>query len=365
MGTTAQKLEAIQNSKAAIKSSLQTKFNKPEFNLTLNDKLADWSVAINNYGKTWKAKPRIQAAEFRMKYGAKIQGTNVLTNTEIWADRTIETVDLTDLSAVGSYGLGATFAYCPNLKTIIWNERHSLPNYTDAQGSTDKYGHMFRGCTGLSGDLSVDLSEGTERNAKSASFQYLFYETRFSTADVKLTTTIDPSENSYYGLLGYNQNLTKVVMRGLKNVPYASSGSTFGSGTSNYLVYSTHVSEIEFPDLEWVGYENSDGAYSRCYFGWLDTSSYSQRITLKFPKLRWYGIKGSSTNYCWFTGSSITANPCLEHIYLPSCVHLGQYAFARCQNITIHYAAANQAAIEACTGGPTFGSPSATVLYDL
>ena len=288
-----------------------------------------------------------------------------MTNTDIWADRTIETVDLTDLSAVGSYGLGASFAYCPNLKTIIWNDRHSLPNYTDPQGSTYKYQHLFRGCTGLSGDLSVDLSEGTSSNAKSYSFQYLFYETSFSTADVKLTDTLQPSESSYNSMLGNNPNLTKVVMRGLKNVPYASSGTTFGSGTSNYLAYSTNVSEIEFPDLEWVGYENSDGAYARCLFGWIDTSTYSQRITLKFPKLRWFGIKGSSQNHSWFTGSTMATNSCLEHIYLPSCVHLGQYAFGQCRDLTIHYAAANRAAIEACTGGPTFGAPNATVLYDL
>lgn len=150
-------------------------------------------------------------------------------------------MDLTDLSAVGSYGLGATFAYCPNLKTIIWNERHSLPNYTDPQGSTYKYQFMFRGCTGLSGDLSVDLSEGTASNRKSYAFQYLFYETRFSTADVKLIDTLDPSENSYNCMLGYNPNLTKVVVRGLKNVPYASSGTTFGNGNSNYLAHCPNV----------------------------------------------------------------------------------------------------------------------------
>ena len=155
-------------------------------------------------------------------------------------------------------------------------------------------------------------------------------------------------------------------MRGLKNVPYASSGTTFGNINNNYLAHSTNVQEIEFPDLEWVGYQNSDGAYPRCNFGWIDTSTYAQRITLKFPKLMWYGIKGSSTSHCWFTGAStISRNSCLEHIYLPSCVHLGQYAFGLCRDITIHYAAANQAAIEACTGGPTFGASNATVLYDL
>lgn len=210
----------------------------------------------------------------------------------------------------------------------------------------------------------MDLSEGTASNAKSNSFQFLFYETRFSTADVKLTDTLDPTESSYNAMLAYNPNLTKVVVRGLKNVPYASSGYTFGSANNNYLS-NTNVSEIEFPDLEWVGYENSDAAYSRCFFGWVDTSTFSQRITLKFPKLRWYGIKGSSTNHCWFTGTTMAINSCLEHIYLPACVHLGQYAFARCNYITIHYAAANQAAIEACTGGPTFGATNATVLYDL
>lgn len=72
MGTTAGKLQAILDSKAAIKSALNTSLNSRDagFNVSVGDKLSDWAGAITNYGKIWTCPQNPEAYQFYMKYGA-------------------------------------------------------------------------------------------------------------------------------------------------------------------------------------------------------------------------------------------------------------------------------------------------------
>jgi len=57
----------------------------------------------------------------------------------------------------------------------------------------------------------------------------------------------------------------------------------------------------------------------------------------------------------------------LPAIDLPACTSVGDYAFYDCSTLSaIHFAAANQATIEALSGySSKFGASSATIYFDL
>lgn len=205
-------------------------------------------------------------------------------------------MDLSNLQYGGTYSLYAAFAYCPNISTIIF------PKYGDTNvdtlplpaghESTYVYSSTFIGCTNLTGKLTLNLAYN---NPASNSFNYTFDNTRYNEVDITLDAVGVPGDASYNGMFGDNPNLTKVTVRGLKNVPYAQTGSFLGNTNTNYLRNCPNLQEIEFPDLEWVNYENSDGAYAHIYFGWINKDA-TNELTLKFPKLRWFGVTGSSTS---------------------------------------------------------------------
>jgi hypothetical protein len=304
MGTTAQKLQAIVDSKTAIKSALNTNLNSLDagFNIGVGDKLSDWAGAITNYGKTWTS-PQIPGAyQFHTKYGARFRSLPTpQASTADWANANITTVDLSNLQYGENYGLYATFAYCPNINRIVFPKYgntnvDTLPN-PFGHGSTYVYSGLFCGCTGLTGKLTLNLAYD---NPATNSFNYTFDGTRYNEVDITIDEVGLAADNTYSGMFGDNPNLTKVTVRGLKNVPYASSGTFLGSASSSYLRNCTNLQEVEFPDLEWVNYENSDGSYTHVFFAWVNKDA-TNELTLKFPKLRWHGATGAASTSSWVT----------------------------------------------------------------
>lgn len=372
MGTTAQKLQAIVDSKGAIKSALNTYLNSFDacFNISVGDKLSDWAGAITNYGKTWVSPQLPGAYQFYIKYGAKFRTLpNPLASSADFANANITTVDLSNLQHGGTYSLWGAFAYCPNLSTIIFPKYgntnvDTLPS-PPGVGSTHVYSGAFCGCTNLTGKLTLNLAHG---NPASNSFQYTFDNTRYNEVDITLDAAGLPSDRSYDGMFGDNPNLTKVTVRGLQNVSYASDGMFLGSNNSNYLRNCTNLQEIEFPDLEWVNYENRDGTYTHVNFGWIDPSA-TNELTLKFPKLRWFGVTEGGSSTAWVTMQTSQQQQRVKHVYLPSCIHVGKRSMKGLLGATVHFAAANRSAIEALQGYPNFGNDSSvhptTFLFDL
>lgn len=305
-----------------------------------------------------------------MKYGAKFRLLpNPISSTVDFANAGITTVDLSNLQYGGTYSLWGAFAYCPNLSTIIFPKYgntnvDTLPN-PPAVGGTYVYSGAFLGCTNLTGKLTLNLAYG---NPASNSFTYTFDNTRYNEVDITLDATGLPSDGSYNGMFGDNPSLTKVTVRGLQNVPYASSGTFLGVNNNNYLRNCTNLQEIEFPDLEWVNYENSDGTYTRVFFGWVDPNA-TNELTLKFPKLRWFGVTDGGGSNAWVTMQNPQRQQRVKHVYLPSCVHVGRRCMSGLLGATVHFAAANRSAIEALQGYPTFGNESSeyptTILFDL
>ena len=139
-------------------------------------------------------------------------------------------MDLSNLQYAGSYGFWGAFASCPNLSTIIF------PKYGDTNVDTlpNPYGHsssnvysgMFCGCTNLTGKLTLNLAYN---NPASNSFNYTFDNTRYNEVDITIDEIGLASDATYNGTFGDNPNLTKVTVRGLKNVPYSTSGTFLGS----------------------------------------------------------------------------------------------------------------------------------------
>lgn len=302
MGTTSQKLQAIVDSKAAIKSALNTNLNSRDagFNISVGDKLSDWAGAITNYGKTWTSPQNPGAYQFYVKYGAKFRTLpNPQGQTAQWADANITTVDLSNLQYGQNYSFYGAFSFCPNISTIIFPKYgntnvDTLPNPA-GQGSVYVYGGAFCGCTSLTGKLTLNLAYS---NPASNSFSYTFDDTRYSEVDITIDAVGLATDATYNGMFGDNPNLTKVTVRGLQNVPYTNSGTYLGSASANYLRNCTNLQEVEFPDLEWVNYENSDGTYSRVAFAWINKDA-TNELTLKFPKLRWFGVTGSPNSNSW------------------------------------------------------------------
>ena len=167
-------------------------------------------------------------------------------------------------------------------------------------------------------------------------------------------------------------SLKKFTMKGLKslNISTTASGQGFfGDGTSHAFrdCGTQGIEEYVIEDLEYV-YGNS--ASSSPSFGILNYYDNALAYaTLRFPQLKEIRTNQNATCTTSFIMSGTGWGRCKE-IYMPSCTFVGQWAFNGVRAATVHFSAANKAAIEACAGYSskfqrTGGDGTMTIVFDL
>lgn len=133
MGTTAQKLQAIQNSKAAIKSAIEAKGVSD-----VGDVLADYATKIGQIsGGGSSGDPRYEVSEqgALTKKSFAINYFNDLTSIPNYGlyyayyGSNVTSVSFPNLTSVGNYGLNYAFYQCTSLRTIDLSSLTSVGEY--------------------------------------------------------------------------------------------------------------------------------------------------------------------------------------------------------------------------------------------
>lgn len=356
MGTTAQKLQAVVQSKSAIKTAVANTYG-----IDLGDKLADWATNITKM-PTVKITGNVADYKYMYSYGIKL--ANQPITKSIWAD-TIDTVDLSELGTVGQRGMYWTFRGCSELKHIIFPTNGLNPIGTGA------FNYTFAECPSLSGNVTLPVA----RLDIGTVYDSMLANTNISelTLDVKQETITGLDVQSAIQKLINNTPLQKFTMRGLKSIQFASgtkSRNLFGNGNSNLFYGCNQLEEIVIQNLQNVSNTNTSAtAPSFGIVSWFNTAS-SKTLTIRLPDLETLNVHTSSsasTTGGFFVNDTYSAF--ITDIYLPKCTFVGRWAFNYVHNGTFHFGAANQAAIEACAGYSNHfsnnGGNTTTFVFDL
>ena len=167
-------------------------------------------------------------------------------------------------------------------------------------------------------------------------------------------------------------SLKKFTMKGLKslNISTTASGQgLFGDGTSHAFrdCGTQGIEEYVIEDLEYVYGNSSSSSPSFGILNYYDNAlAYA---TLRFPQLKEIRTNTNATCTTSFIMSGTGWGRCKE-IYMPSCTFVGQWALNGVRAATVHFSAANKAAIEACAGYSskfqrTGGDGTMTIVFDL
>lgn len=148
-------------------------------------------------------------------------------------------------------------------------------------------------------------------------------------------------------------SLRKFTMRGLKTLTMqgtSTSQNFFGSDTNNAFrgIGTGVLNDYTIEDLETVVGGSTATSPSLGLLSWYDNGAVS--AVVRFPHLKEIRAheNASCTTSFLICGTSSWAR--VKDVYLPSCTYVGQFAFNYVRSATVHFAAANQAAIEACAG---------------
>lgn len=231
---------------------------------------------------------------------------------------------------LGNFALNNAFRSCPALKNIDFNDLTSVSGNNVMQ-------YAFLGCTGLT---SVDLS-GITAISGSDAFSNAFYScTNITSADLSGLTTAT-AQNCLNRIF---YACTKLESVSFANLSVIGDANATGNNYAQFAgaFYNTKITTLTFPKLEKIyctggatatfGTFNGNNKIEKMYFPKLDTITY---------------------------GTGATSN------YQQAC----KYIFSGCDLLTeLHFAAANQSAIEATDGYSTAwgrGAGNVTIYFDL
>ena len=262
-----------------------------------------------------------------------------------------------DATDVGNNGLYYAFEYCTGLTSV------DLSSLTKVSGNSG-LNSAFYGCTGLT---SVDLSSLTTVSGRYG-LGYAFRDcTGLTSVDLSSLTTISSHSAMYYAFIDCT-GLTTMDLSSLTTVSGSRAMYSAFSGCMN-------LSNISFPSLETIGINDSTFNCSQFAYAFYNCDSLT---TLTFPELTAiYCTGGTSTDYGTFAN-----NNKIQKMYFPklTTITYGEGAsttnqnackniFYGCSSLTeLHFAAANQAAIEASPGYATAwgrGTGNVTIYFDL
>lgn len=238
----------------------------------------------------------------------------------------------------------------------------SLPSNATDLGSY-ALGYAFYGCTGIT---SADLSSLTTISGSYAMY-YTFYNcTNLTSVDLRNLTFIS------------NNNALNFTFRGctaLQSVDLSSLTTVDNTNSMAYSFYGcTNLASINFSNLTTIGANSSTSNYSHFAYAFNNCTSLT---SITFPKLEKIYCTGSSTTYGTFANNNkvqkfyfpklntITYGTGASSTYQNAC----KYIFSNCSALTeLHFAAANQSAIEASPGYSTAwgrGAGNVTIYFDL
>lgn len=254
---------------------------------------------------------------------------------------------------------------------VIVNGVYRMPTqdftYTLPDGVTDlgnfALSNAFRNCSTLKG---IDINDLTTISGNTA-MQYAFLGcSGLTSVDLSGITTISGSDalsNTFYGCT----NLVSADLSGLTTAT--------GQNSLNRIFYNcTNLESVSFSNLMVIGDQNANvtnyAQFSYAFYG-------TKITTLTFPKLeKIYCTGGATANF-----GTLSYNNKTEKMYFPKLdtITYGSRAttaqqqackliFSACDLLTeLHFATANQSAIEATDGYATkWGAPaSCTIYFDL
>lgn len=227
---------------------------------------------------------------------------------------------------LGNFALNNAFRSCPALKSIDFNDLTTVSGNNALQ-------YAFLGCSGLT---SIDLSGLTTISGNDA-FSNAFYScTNLTSADLSGLTTAT-SQNAVNRIF---YACTKLESVSFSNLVVIGNQNATGNNYAQFAgaFYNTKITTLTFPKLEKIyctggatatfGTFNGNNKIEKMYFPKLDTITYGN---------------GATSTY---------QNAC-------------KYIFSDCNLLTeLHFASANQSAIQATTGYSTkWWAPSTCTIY--
>ena len=272
------------------------------------------------------------------------------------------------VGSVGIYGLGYAFRNNTNLSAVDTPIKLDITNNSSNR-------QAFLG-SGIQGNITVELSSSSGANGSYA-IEGLFQDTHIEelVIDFKLSAlTVSSSAANFMNSLAKNcTSLRKFTMKGLKSLTMqgTSAGQNFfGSDANNAFrgIGSSGLSEYVIEDLEKVVGGSTATSPSLGLLSWYDNGV--ANAVVRFPHLKEIRAheNASCTTSFLICGTNSWAR--VKDVYLPACTYVGQWAFNYVRNATIHFAAANQSAIQSCAGySSNFqrvgGDGSMTIAFDL
>ena len=357
MGTTAQKLQATLNSKTAIKNALIAKgVSQP------GDRLSDYAGYINSLETpptSLTFSGNIEQYAHYMQYGAKGTLAGAQTNTIGQVNARLTSVDCSEVTGVGIQSFGYAFVHCQNLSHIV------LPSGA-LEYTSSSFSQAFKG-TNPTGEITLDFSN-ENINLNGSTYANAFQETGGDfTFHIKFRPTVNEMAGSCFNYMFNNSTgLKSIRISGFKEcLNRQQMNPGFGASANYFLKGCTNLTNIEWPDLEVIGL-NTSTQYSRLHL--VDITNTSVR-TMSLPKLKELRFIGSSSSTGLINGITTSAEFCdfITDWYFPQLTLIGRYAFYGFKNTTIHFAAANEAAVKSNTYySSTFGAGSETTMeFDL
>ena len=260
-----------------------------------------------------------------------VSGNNAMRQTFHSCTGLTGALDLSSLTTVsGGFGLASTFSGCTGLTSVDLSSLTTVSN-TQSMVST------FSNCIGLT---SVNLSNLTNISGPQGMQQVFSGCTGLTSVDLPNLTTVSGGSAMSLAFSGCSR-LTNVNFNSLQTIGTNSSSSNYDQFESCFNNCSS-LTSITFPALEKIYCTGgSSGSY-----GTFASNNKVQKMY--FPKLDTitYGSGASAANQ-------------------EACKNI----FGGCTSLTeLHFAAANQAAIEASPGYPTLwglGAGNVNVYFDL
>lgn len=276
----------------------------------------------------------------------------------------ITSLDLSSLTSISYNALGYSFYRCRSLQSVDLSSLVSLVNNAE-------FSQTFSGCSGLT---SINLSSLNDIASRSLSSTFTNC-TSLTSVDLSSLTTLNGiacMSNCFSGCT----SLASVDLSGLTtfNSAYDTLSDITGAYEQLGSCFSgcTNLTTVKFDNLETIGVSTlgryNYGQFYRCFY------NCSSLTSITFPKLQKIYCGGSSASQGTFASNNKVEKfyfPMLDTInyvsqsYTTACENL----FYGCDSLTeLHFAAANQAAIEASPGYSTAwgrGAGNVTIYFDL
>lgn len=198
MGTTAQKLNKIIETKEAIRTAINNKGGT----LTTTDTFASYPTAIDNLPSGGGVNPLQYIID---NHNGDNQPSGEYLFCEYWGSSLYEVINSCDFSRITSaYRM---FYNCKNIKSIPYFNASNVTNMS----------YMFNGCSSLTTIPQLNTTEVTTmRNM----FEYCL---RLTTIDITHMNITSPSNSEYFA--SSCKSLTKLIIRNMDTIPNIASNA--------------------------------------------------------------------------------------------------------------------------------------------